>query len=134
MEPRNEKTPLRIDAVNDPVFKKALERQPTFMSRLESAKTYDDIIFAVESAAVDDGEGEMVIFDIDGYVNGSADENIEAETHPLEMTRAAIEFVRDNPYSTYEEIQQIFEHISVRNAVISIWALKDKSGTQEVHE
>lgn len=131
METGNEKTPLRIDSIKDPALKKALEKQPVFRFRLEQARTYDDIIYAVESAAVDDGEGEEVVFDIEGYIDGYEDEKIEAETHPLEEVRAAIEFIRDNPLSDYENLRQRFKHIAVRNAVIAVWALNGNRNTEE---
>lgn len=122
MGPGKEKTPKSIASIEDIPFKKALEKQAAFMSRLDGADSYDDVIDAISKAAVDDGTGELVVFDVEGYVEGYEDEKIEAYTFPLNVLKEAIEFVRDED-PDYEGIRNKVEHIPVRNAVIAIWAM-----------
>jgi hypothetical protein len=122
MESDNERAPSRIDSINDPVLKKALEKQPGFMARLDHISSYDDIIYAVENAAVDDGTGELVVFDIDGYEEGYEDEKIEATKVPLSTLISAIEYIRDTGVQHDEEIRTRVKNINVLNAVRSVWA------------
>lgn len=122
MESGNEKTPQRIDSIEDPVLKQALENQPSFLSRLEGASSYDDILYAVEKAAVDDGLGEMVVFDIEGYEEGYEDEKIEASTVSLEQLKSAIMFIRDNGVVHGDEILELVQNIYVTNAIKGVWA------------
>ena len=115
----------------DPAFTKALENYQSLNARLEGADTYEKIIDAIERASVNDGEDEMVLFDIVGYVEGYEDEDFDATTVPLENLKKAILQVKERPTLTYDEIRQLFEHIPVRNAVIAVWALEDKKQTDE---
>jgi integrase len=115
----------------DPVFTKALENYQRLNARLEGADSYEKIIDAIERAAVNDGEDEMVLFDIIGYVEGYEDEELDATTVPLEKLRKAILQIKEKPTLTYDEIRQLLDHIPVRNAVIAVWALEDKHQTEE---
>jgi integrase len=115
----------------DPVFTKALENYQRLNARLEGADSYEKIIDAIERAAVNDGEDEMVLFDIIGYVEGYEDEELDATTVPLEKLRKAILQIKEKPTLTYDEIRQLLDHIPVRNAVIAVWALEDKNQTDE---
>lgn len=113
---------IKLNSDKDPSLHMALEKYPGFLTRLEGVMCYDDIISAVERAAVDDGTGEMVVYDLDGYEDGYEDEEIEVSTVSLEKLKNAIEFIRDNGVSHYEEIRELTQHIPTRNAIVAIWA------------
>ncbi len=139
MDTGNERTPQRRDSIEDVPFNRALEKYPAFLSRLDGINSedreiaYDEIIDAIERAAVDDGTGtgEKVVFDIEGYVDGYEDEELEADTVPLEKLKNAVLSVKDNPTLSYEEVRQLIENIPVRNAVIAVWSLEDKNQIDE---
>jgi hypothetical protein len=137
MESGNEKTPQSIDSIESPAFKEALQKQSGFMARLEGAQTYDDIIYAVEKAAVTD-DGEEVVFDIEGYESGYEDEDVEATTVPLAQLKSAIEFIRDNGVPHADEIRNLVENIHVTNAIKGIWVrelpLTEEQIIPEIHE
>ena len=113
---------IKANGDKDPAFVQALENYHSFNSRLEGARSYDDILEAVKRAAVDDGAGEMVVFDITGYEEGYEDEDIDASTVSLEKLESAITFIRDQGVKDYEEIRELIQHISVSNAIVAIWA------------
>ncbi len=113
---------IKGNSDKDPVFAKALENYPSFNSRLEGAGSYDDILDAIKRAAVNDSEGEMVVFDITGYKDGYEDEELNASTTSLEDLVQAVAFIRDQGAKDHDEILELVHNVPVANAVAAIWS------------
>lgn len=128
----------RLDAITDPVLRKGLKNEPGFVSRLAGVNSYDDILEAVEKAAVEDEHGEMIVFDIEGYDEGYEDEEITATSLPLEELKAAIVFIKENGVKHGDGIRDLVHNINVTNAVKSVWArelpLTEEQITTDEHE
>jgi hypothetical protein len=121
----------RLDTISDPVFKAALQKYPALLARLDGAKGYDDILRAVELAAVDDG-GETVVIDIDGYKDGYEDEEVVPKKFPLESLKTAIELIKNQGEADYNQVREMIGHIPVRNEVIRIWSLELQLNDEDI--